>query len=62
LKRSFSKTLATMGKGLQDEDDLCHFPFCLEIVEQDSIEYLGKTFYSNNRQFFKNITSDEVVT
>jgi hypothetical protein len=48
---------------LQDEDDLCEFPLCREVpIEQDSIEYLGKTTNSNNWQFFKNFTSDEVVT
>jgi hypothetical protein len=55
FKRSFSKTLYTMGKRLQEENDLCHFPISLETVDRDTIEYLGKIFYSYNRQFFLRI-------
>jgi hypothetical protein len=42
---------------------LCDFPLCREVpFEQDSIEYQGKVFYSNDRQVFKNFVSDEVLT
>jgi hypothetical protein len=73
--RSFSKPLDTMGEAywpvgcylvrrfpwLQDEEELCDFPLCQEVpFEQDSSEYLGKIFYCNGRQFFKNFASDEV--
>jgi hypothetical protein len=54
---------ATIQIPSEDEDDLCDFPLCREVpFEQDSIEYMGKIFYSNDNQFSKNFASDEVVT
>jgi hypothetical protein len=36
---------------------------CVQVLfEQDSVEWMGKIFYSNNIQIFKNFTSDVAVT